>query len=31
MTVKIGAKFWKKLTCGVKNDMINVVNFHQNT
>ena len=24
-------KIWKKLTCGLENDMTNLANFHQNT
>ena len=31
MTLKSGAKFEEKLTCGVENDMRNLVNFHQST
>ena len=29
MTLKSGAKFEKKLTCGFENDMKNLANFHQ--
>ena len=29
MTLKGGAKFEEKLTCGLENDMRNFVNFHQ--
>ena len=28
MTLKGGAKFKRKLTCGLKNDIMNLVNFH---
>ena len=31
MTLKSEAKFEEKLTCGLKNDMRNLANFHQNT
>ena len=31
MTLKIGAKFKEKLTCGFKYDMMNLVNFHPTT
>ena len=31
MTLKIGAKFKEKLTCGFKYDMRNLVNFHPTT
>ena len=31
MTLKSNAKFGKKLTCGLENDMRNIANFHQNT
>ena len=31
MTLKAEAKFEEKLTCGLENDMRNMVNFHQNT
>ena len=31
MTVKSGAKFEEKLTCGLDNDMKNLTNFHQST
>ena len=31
MALKSGAKFEEKLTCGLKNDMRNLVNFHQST
>ena len=31
MTLKSDAKFEKKLTCGLENDMRNFENFHQNT
>ena len=31
MTMKSDAKFGKKLTCGLKNDMRNLANFHQST
>ena len=29
MTLKADAKFEEKLTCGLENDMRNMVNFHQ--
>ena len=29
MTLKGDAKFEEKLTCGLENDMRNLVNFHQ--
>ena len=29
MTMKSHAKFEEKLTCGLENDMRNLVNFHQ--
>ena len=29
MTLKGDAKFEEKLTCGLKNDMRNIANFHQ--
>ena len=29
MTVECDAKFEEKLTCGLKNDMRNLANFHQ--
>ena len=29
MTLKSDAKFEEKLTCSLKNDMKNLVNFHQ--
>ena len=28
MTVKVDAKFKRKLSCGLKNDVRNLVNFH---
>ena len=28
MTLKSDAKFKRKLTCGLKNDIINLINFH---
>ena len=31
MKLKSDAKFEEKLTCGLENDMKNLVNFHQNT
>ena len=31
MTLKSYAKFEKKLTCGLENNMRNLTNFHQNT
>ena len=31
MTLKSDAKFEKKLSCGLKNDMKNLANFHQKT
>ena len=31
MKLKSGAKFEEKLTCGLKNDMKNLENFHQST
>ena len=31
MTRKSDAKFEKKLTCGLKNDMRNLAHFHQST
>ena len=31
MTRKSDAKFEEQLTCGLKNDMKNLVNFHQST
>ena len=31
MTLKSDAKFEEKLTCGLKNDMRNLANFHQCT
>ena len=31
MTLKSDAKFEEKLTCGLKNDMSNLANFHQST
>ena len=31
MTLKSDAKFEEKLTCGSKNDIRNLVNFHQGT
>ena len=31
MTMKGGAKFEEKLTCGLENDRRNLVNFHQST
>ena len=31
MNLKIDAKFEEKLTCGLENDMRNLVNFHQST
>ena len=31
MTLKCHAKFEEKLTCGLENDMRNLVNFHQST
>ena len=31
MTLKSDAKFEEKLTCGLKNDMRNLGNFHQST
>ena len=31
MIPKSGAKFEEKMTCGLENDMRNLVNFHQNT
>ena len=31
MTLKSDAKFEEKLTCGLKNDMRNLANFHQST
>ena len=31
MTLKSDAKFEEKLNCGLKNDMKNLVNFHQST
>ena len=31
MTLKSDAKFEEKLTCGLENDMRNLVNFHQST
>ena len=31
MTLKSDAKFEEKLTCSLKNDMKNLVNFHHST
>ena len=31
MTLKNDVKFEEKLTCGLKNDMRNLANFHQST
>ena len=31
MTLKSDAKFDKKLTCGLENDMRNLANFYQST
>ena len=31
MTLKIDAKSEEKLTCGLKNDVRDLVNFHQTT
>ena len=31
MTLKCHTKFEKKLTCGLENDMRNLVKFHQST
>ena len=31
MSLKSDAKFEEKLTCGLKNDMRNLANFHQST
>ena len=31
MTLKGDAKFEKKVTCGLENDMRNMTNFHQST
>ena len=31
MTLENDAKFEEKLTCGLKNDMRNLANFHQST
>ena len=31
MTLKGDAKFGKKLTCGLENDMRNMAHFHQST
>ena len=31
MTLKCHVIFEEKLTCGLENDMRNLVNFHQNT
>ena len=31
MTLKGDAKFEEKLTCGLENDMRNMVNFYQST
>ena len=31
IALKGDAKFEEKLTCGLKNDMRNMVNFHQST
>ena len=31
MTLKSDAKFKEKLTCGLKHDMRNLVNFHPST
>ena len=31
MTLKSHAKFEEKLTCGLKNDKMNLANFNQNT
>ena len=31
MTLKSSAKFEEKLTCGLKNDMMNLAKFHQST
>ena len=31
MTLKSGTKFEEKLTCGLKNDMRNLMNFHPTT
>ena len=31
MTLKVDAKFGKKLTCGLENDMRNTANFQQRT
>ena len=31
MTLKNDSKFEEKLTCGLKNDMRNLENFHQST
>ena len=31
MTLKSDAKFGKKLTCGLENDMENLANFYQST
>ena len=31
MTLENDVKFEEKLTCGLKNDMKNLANFHQST
>ena len=31
MTIECDAKFEEKLTCGLENDMRNLVNVHQST
>ena len=31
MALKVDAKFERKLTCDLKNDMKNLANFHQST
>ena len=31
MTLECDAKFEEKMTCGLENDMRNLVNFHQST
>ena len=31
MTLKSGAKFEEKLTCGLENDLRNMANFHHST
>ena len=31
MTLKIDAKFKEKLTCGLENEMTNIITFYQST